>query len=958
MPTLTTTGFRPEIQGLRALAVLSVIAFHVAPESLPGGFVGVDVFFVISGFLITGMLLRDVQSTGSISIAAFYSRRIRRLLPAATFVLVAVSLAASLLPTSTWRDLAEQVVASSLYYQNWWLAARAVDYLGADQAPGPLQHFWSLSVEEQYYIAWPALFVLAKTIASRVQHEPIRTLKLLIWAVFLASLAHSVHFTYEDPSIAYFATSTRAWELALGGLLAAYPLTLSKRTSIRHWLGPIGLLMVTMSFWLINSNSYFPGWIALLPTVGTAMVILAGHTTGPMSSYSLLRPAPLQFMGGISYSLYLWHWPVIILYGHAVSREPGIIDGVVIVVVSVILAHQTKIWVEDAFRDSSFWTRKKARPYALGFYCVASSLLAGLAVTYAFDLRVKESAPTMASTVGTKAPYHPPALTARDDRPDITHLGCVTNQADEEPRVCHFGNPEAEVRLVLIGDSHAVQWAPALREVADLRGWRLSVLTKSACAFGPVSVLIRKQPYLACSEWSRKVMDYLDTADATHLVFAQSIAHRVVGASDPSHTAELLAEGYAHIWQRYIRRGLRVLAIKDTPRMGMDVPACLSSPNKSIDDCSAPRHLVLDRIGHPDPIVLAARAVPESTLLDFSDAICDVRTCPAVVSNILAWRDSHHLTASFVRALAPQMDNMLAEALEIDSTAESARQPRRNQRPYTIVESAERAVVDRPTAYSDGCMNRGNGAPVEICEYGDEAGFHVALVGDTRAVQWLPALQVISRSRRMRISTVVRYSCALGRTVHQQYDCAAWTDEVVRTLQELEPDLVLISQSRGYRAPGASRGMENARILADEFQRFIDRLSLAETRIAVIADTPRMRENVLECVKRSPQSDGVACSTLRERALPSSESPDPLALASAGYQHVSLIDMSDYICPPTGYVCPVTVAGNVIWRTKHLLTAGFAASLAPALESSLFPDDDGSGRLHGKAASSLAGSSP
>ena len=204
-----------EIQGLRAIAVLLVLIFHVWPESIPGGYVGVDVFFVISGSLITGGLLRELERDGHLRLAAFYARRARRLLPAAALVLV-VTLAGSLLilPASRWEPIAHEVVASSIYVQNWWLASSAVDYWGADNAASPLQHFWSLSIEEQFYLFWPVAMLMAAGLPFFVLSLRVR-LALVMGLVFLVSIAASVWLTPTNPEQAYFFTHTRAWELAL-----------------------------------------------------------------------------------------------------------------------------------------------------------------------------------------------------------------------------------------------------------------------------------------------------------------------------------------------------------------------------------------------------------------------------------------------------------------------------------------------------------------------------------------------------------------------------------------------------------------------------------------------------------------------------------------------------------------------------------------------------------------------
>lgn len=358
-----------EIQGLRAIAVLLVLIFHVWPESIPGGYVGVDVFFVISGSLITGGLLRELERDGHLRLAAFYARRARRLLPAAALVLV-VTLAGSLLilPASRWEPIAHEVVASSIYVQNWWLASSAVDYWGADNAASPLQHFWSLSIEEQFYLFWPVAMLMAAGLPFFVLSLRVR-LALVMGLVFLVSIAASVWLTPTNPEQAYFFTHTRAWELALGGLLALW---LPGLPIARQWAatsGFVGLTMIMVAAFLLNSGSLFPGYIALLPVVGAALVIFAGRQiTGPAG---ILRNGFMQWVGDRSYSIYLWHWPLVVWYDF-VFREVSLVGGAGLVATTLLLAHLSYEHVEQRFRLGALHIR---RTLALGAASIGLSIL-------------------------------------------------------------------------------------------------------------------------------------------------------------------------------------------------------------------------------------------------------------------------------------------------------------------------------------------------------------------------------------------------------------------------------------------------------------------------------------------------------------------------------------------------------------------------------------------------------
>jgi len=346
---LSTSNFRPEIQGLRAIAVCFVAVFHVWPHLVPGGYVGVDVFFVISGYLITGVLLREGERTGKIDLLAFYVRRARRLLPAAMLVLLLVGLLTPFwLPSALWRDGTNELAYSAFQLENWRLAAKAIDYLAATNAPSPVQHYWSLSVEEQFYVVWPGLIICAFW-ASRALRLSSRTLlRILFGAIVAGSLAASVWLTFTDPAPAYFVTYTRIWELGLGGLVALGVPALEE--GARRFLGFAGVAAILAAAFLFSTKTPFPGYAALLPTVGTVLVIVSGQSTSQLSAFALLKMRPFQFLGDISYSLYLWHWPIVVFFTQKTGEAISFWGGLAVLAASVGLAAISKVYVEDRFR--------------------------------------------------------------------------------------------------------------------------------------------------------------------------------------------------------------------------------------------------------------------------------------------------------------------------------------------------------------------------------------------------------------------------------------------------------------------------------------------------------------------------------------------------------------------------------------------------------------------------------
>ena len=369
-PPPTPRGLRKDIQGLRAIAVTLVVVFHLWPATVSGGYVGVDIFLVISGYLITSHLLKKPPRSAR-DLGAFWARRLRRLLPASLTVLAATAVATRLVaPSTTWEEITRQIVASTLYVQNWALASSSVDYMDAGAMVSPVQHFWSLSVEEQFYLVWPLLILGATWVAHRVagpaaptgdDERRIRLTRTVIGVVVVTSLAYSVWYTAVQPAAAYFVTPTRMWELALGGFIATIASMSSRRgadgvagagSAVVAWAGVAAMVIAA---YLYTSATPFPGAAALLPVLGAAAVILA-DTDHPLSPTTLLRNGPVQWLGDVSYSVYLWHWPLIALVPYVSGGSLGVLDKSVILVATLALAGLSKIHIEDRFRF--------ARPHA------------------------------------------------------------------------------------------------------------------------------------------------------------------------------------------------------------------------------------------------------------------------------------------------------------------------------------------------------------------------------------------------------------------------------------------------------------------------------------------------------------------------------------------------------------------------------------------------------------------
>jgi len=359
-PSTSPQAARPEIQALRAVAIGCVLAYHFWPAVLPAGFVGVDVFFVVSGFLITGLLLRDAERFERVRLREFYLRRIRRILPAALVVLALSALATlAFVPRVEWRAFLQQILSSTLYVENWHLARDSQIPKRADLESTPVQHFWSLSVEEQFYLVWPLLIVVALWLAIRLGRHRRDLIIAVLALTTLASFVHGVVLTQHDHNLAYFSTLARAWEFGVGGLLALMPQVTGERLRrTRAGAGWAGLAAIAIAAVTFTDSAVFPGTIALLPVLGTAAVIVGGMPRAALSLAPVAALRPVQWFGGISYSLYLWHWPIIMFTPYITGRpsEPPVMA--LLLLLSIAVAAASKRWIEDPFRAGVETTRR------------------------------------------------------------------------------------------------------------------------------------------------------------------------------------------------------------------------------------------------------------------------------------------------------------------------------------------------------------------------------------------------------------------------------------------------------------------------------------------------------------------------------------------------------------------------------------------------------------------------
>ena len=655
--------FRPEVEGLRAVAVLLVVVYHIWFGRVSGG---VDVFLLLTGFFITGSLLRSVERHGRVMFWQFWTRLARRLIPMAAVALAGVMVAAFVfLPRSRWEGILAEVRAAALYHQNWELADKAVDYLAREEAVGPVQHFWSLSIQGQFYVVWPLLFAVVAFFAARGRWGLRFSVGVVIAVVGVTSLAYSVWITGQDQAWAYFDTGARLWEFALGGLVALVIPRVVLPGRLRVLLGWVGLVGLVGCGLVLQVSTLFPGWVALWPTGAAVLVIVAGTTGSRFGADRLLTWKPLVGLGRVSYGWYLWHWPVLVCYLHVTDRVlAGVVGGVLVLGVSLGLAWCAHRWVEGAVEHLA-----RVRPAPGRSLGIAASFLVPLlagSLLWSGHLGQQQrlraeladepasypgaltlSDPQMAAGL-QDLPVLPDPVDAKEDLSDHHAQGCHVNLTSTDLVVCDVGPEDAEHTLAMVGASRVAHWYPAVQEVAEEHDWRLVSFTKSGCQFSTDVATRDGAEFTECQEWDAKAVEKLEELSPDAVLTSSTTAN-------PS--GERLPDGFVERWEHLGDLGIDVIGIRDLPRRDYQTAECVERGIPQ--DCTSPSDYSQ---ASEDPAQDRADLPSHVTTFDLTDYVCPEGRCDAVVGNVLVFWDHSHMTATYARTLTPMMEQALRGA--------------------------------------------------------------------------------------------------------------------------------------------------------------------------------------------------------------------------------------------------------------------------------------------------------
>ncbi len=682
---------RPDLQGMRAVAVLAVFADHLF-DWPPGGFVGVDVFFVLSGFFITGLLIRERTTRGKLSFQHFYVRRVKRILPSAVLVLIVTVIGSHLLfPATRAKETLLDALYAALFGANFRFQAVGADYFQRSQPPSPLQHYWSLSIEEQFYFVWPALLVLLFALTRRLRRRG------NTWArqwgltgamamIVTASFGWAMVLSADDPNSAYFSTLTRVWELGVGALLAiAGPWLANIPSAIRPGLAYLGLAGVLGSLFLIDSTVQFPAPWAALPVLSTALVVASFHGAEIRGMPALTNPVA-RYFGDTSYTLYLWHWPVIILLLTVIPKGPRFYAAAL--GLAMVLTAVTYHFYEDPIRKSDWLLDKAARKDRrlpalgrsswglIGAVMVVVIVLSILGIRHTGMTSGEQELSSAQDGQGQATDLTPstekvdpcfgapamltPGCVLRDPnvplKPSVDTFAhdaaeqykCYRGQdKGEELKTCTYGYMgDDATRIAFVGDSHAASLLPALFRVLGPNKWRLT--TYMGCGW-------QDPPRFDCP------MDEIETKLLAHpydLVLTTSIRSSGTAPAD-----------YQKAWAPIAAAGSRIGVIADVPATSDDTLACLTRVSLSDDrtgECGMPRTSALRA---SDPLIAAADLVPGATLIDLTPYFCTADRCPSVIGNVIVYRDlASHLTTTYAKTLAPAIEDGVRRALGARAT--------------------------------------------------------------------------------------------------------------------------------------------------------------------------------------------------------------------------------------------------------------------------------------------------
>lgn len=655
--------YRPEIEGLRVVAALLVAIYHIWMMRVSGG---VDVFFVVSGFLITTSLLSKYARDGYIKFTTFILGLLKRLLPNALIVLIFVVIAGYfILPEVRHSETIREVIASLFYFENWQLAVTGTDYLDQNNEKSPVQHFWAMSIQGQFYIIWFLIISLAIFLNKKMKIDFKKLFAIVLSVLFILSFGYSIYLTEVNQPWAYFDTRTRVWEFAIGGILMLVIFKIKIPQVISLIIGWIGLAGLISTGLILEVETSFPGYVALWPIVSAVLIMLAGQNPSNFGVEKFLGSKLMIKLGGLSYGLYLWHWPLLAFYYVIFdTHNVSLISGILLILLSLLLSYLSTSFIEKPI--ARFVTEKQ---YSIKAFTPVLSMIGVLVLALAMWIGFNKYQSSLADQFKGD-PNYPGALASTEEFEDLEEVdpipdlgslksdkaepytdGCHVSPGVSEVGICEYGEVEDyDYTVALVGGSKSTHWLPSLQSFAEDDSIRILNVTKSGCQFSYGSENDDRDQ--DCIDWNENVINDLSSENPDLVVTL---------ADTGSVKQDEVPEGYINQFNRLNEHGIEVMAIRDTPYFDKNVSECLGKNGVESKECDmetsdfSPDEAAWEKLDNP----------PENVhYVDYSEYICKDGTCPAVIGNIVAYIDKSHMSATFNETFGPIVEQDIMGILE------------------------------------------------------------------------------------------------------------------------------------------------------------------------------------------------------------------------------------------------------------------------------------------------------
>ena len=650
--------FRPEIEGLRIVAALLVAIYHIWFGKVSGG---VDVFFVVSGFLITTSIISTINKTGEFKFWQYISKLMKRLFPLAfIIILVVLILSIFFLPSTIFDKTIKETFSSMFYYQNWQLAISNTDYLDANQMKSPFEHYWAMSIQGQFYIIW---FILFSGILLLIKKYGLsngkRLVNVVLGFLFIVSFIYSVYLTAINQPLAYFITFTRVWEFALGGLLCINLSSIKISNIAAEIIGWIGLIGLILTGALFDVSTMFPGYIALWPMTCALLIILSGNKETKYGVKNFLSMPIMIKLGGVSFGIYLWHWVLLSFYKYNISENPGIVAGLLIILLSIALSFVTTKYIETPIRNAKF---NKLAFKRIGYIALVNILLITGLVSHNQYVKIQDK-----KAVANKD--YPGALSINLDKDKIkenkpkpefanvfddlpqSHLdNSNQSMSKSEVKVGKYGKKkDYKATIALVGSSHSEHWLGAVIKAAEENDYRVINITRSGTRF---STGYKKNTLQ--DDWVKNVENYLEKADDIDLV----LSHVTASDTESEKIQQQMVDQLLKVKNNY---GIEVMAIRDIPRYDFNVSEELEKHGeKDTIERMNKGNRQLDEVFW-EKISNEEKDLPQFDPSEYFKVNGKYRP---IIGNIVVYRDMDHMTNTYSETFGPILGDEIKKVVK------------------------------------------------------------------------------------------------------------------------------------------------------------------------------------------------------------------------------------------------------------------------------------------------------